>query len=71
MKFNMKNTEPIKSKGWMQQPKEKGFSYSNSALKCGQCNVIFPIEYHMCPQCEVDELWQLLEIQIETNFGGK
>ena len=71
VKFIMKNTEPTKSKELIQQTKEKEPLYSNSIIKCSHCKVIFPIEYHKCPQCEVDELWHSLEIQIETNFGEK
>ncbi len=67
----MNITEPTKSNESLQQSKEKGFLYSNSALKCSQCKVVFPIEYKKCPQCEVDKLWQRLNFQIVNNFGGK
>ena len=63
-------TEPTKPKELLRQAKQKGFLYSTSALKCSKCNVIFPIEYDKCPQCEVDELWQKMEIQIVNSFGG-
>jgi hypothetical protein len=55
----------------MKETKEKVFLYPNSAIKCGQCKVIFPVEYNKCPQCEVDTLWQKLNFQIANNFGGK
>jgi len=58
----MKITEPTKSKGWMQQAKEKEPLYSNSIIKCSHCKVIFSIEYNTCPQCEVDESWQNIKI---------
>jgi uncharacterized paraquat-inducible protein A len=67
----MNITKPIKSKELTYQTKEKGFLYSNSAIKCSQCKVIFPVEYPKCPQCEVAELWQKLNFQIKYDFGGK
>ncbi len=67
----MNITEPTKPKELLRQAKEKGFLYSTSALKCGKCKVIFPVEYTRCPQCEVDKLWQILNFQIINNFGGK
>ena len=67
----MNNTKPLNSVELIQHAKEKGFLYSNSSIKCSQCKVIFPVEYAKCPQCEVDELWQIFEIQFKNNSGGK
>ncbi len=67
----MNNTKPLKSKGLMQYPKEKGILYSNSTIKCVHCKAVFPIDYDKCPQCEVDELWKTVKIQYEKNYGGK
>jgi len=44
---------------------------SNSTIKCAHCEAFFPKEYDICPQCEVDELWQTIKIKFENNFGGK
>jgi len=44
---------------------------SKSTIKCVHCKAVFPLEYDKCPQCEVDELWQTIKIQIENNFWGK
>ena len=44
---------------------------SNSTIKCVNCKAIFPKEYNQCPQCEIDKLWQTIQIQFEKNFGGK
>jgi len=71
VKFVMNISGPIKLKELLRQAKDRGFLYSNSAMKCRQCKVIFPIEYHKCPQCEMNDLWQSFEIQKVNNFGGK
>ncbi len=63
--------EPIKPNELIQQAKEKGFLYSNSAIKCSNCKVIFPAEYEKCPQCEVVQLWKNMKIHLKINFGGK
>jgi len=44
---------------------------ANSTRECVHCKAIFPIEYDICPQCEVDKLWQTIQIQFDKNFGGK
>ena len=44
---------------------------SNSTIKCANCKAIFPKEYYQCPKCEVDKLWQTIQIQFEKNFGGR
>jgi hypothetical protein len=62
--------ESIKPNGLPQQAKEKRFLFSNSAIKCSNCSVVFPVEYNKCPQCEVDKLRQTLNLQI-SSFGGK
>jgi len=71
MKFTMNITEPIKSNELMLQLKERGLFYTNSTITCGRCKAIFPIEYINCPQCEVDDSWQIIKIQYKNNFGGK
>ena len=64
-------TEPIKPNELLQQKIEKGFPFSNSAIKCSKCSVVFPVEYNKCPQCEVDKIRQTLNLQIKNSFGGK
>ena len=27
---------------------------SNSTIKCVSCNALFPLEYFVCPQCNID-----------------
>ncbi len=71
VKFIVDTTESIKLKKLLQQTKARGFLYSNSAIKCGQCKVIFPVEYAKCPQCEIDNLWGKLNFQIVHSFGGE
>jgi hypothetical protein len=62
--------ESIRPNELLQQAKEKGFPFSNSAIKCSTCSVVFPVEYNKCPQCEVNKLRQTLNLQINS-FGGK
>lgn len=66
----MNNTKSLNSIELIQQLKEKGFLYSNSAIKCNQCKIIFPVEYEECPQCKVDELWQIFDIQFKKIIGA-
>ena len=54
---------------WARQEKE--LVYLRSTIKCSSCNVIFPIEYKICPQCELDKIYQRLAINHQTIFGGK
>ncbi len=71
MKFIMNIPESIKLNGLPHQAKERRFVFSNSAIKCSTCSVVFPVEYNKCPQCEVDMLRQTLNLQIKNSFGGK
>ncbi len=71
VKFIMSIIEPIKPNELIQQAKEKGFLYSNSAIKCSNCKVIFPAEYEKCPQCEIVQLWKKMKIHLKINFDGK
>ena len=63
--------KPIKSKELILRLKERGLFYTSSTITCGRCKAIFPIEYINCPQCEVDDLWNTIQIKVKNNFGGK
>ena len=51
--------------------KEKKLVYLRSTIKCSSCKVIFPIEYKICPQCELDKMYQHLAMNYQTIVGGK
>ena len=67
----MINTEITNARDLLQQVQERGLLTSNSTITCVDCQVVFPIEYHHCPQCEIDDLWHSIKIQVKNNFEGK
>ncbi len=67
----MNNTEQSHSIELIQQAKGNGLINSNSSIQCVHCKAIFPEEYNKCPQCEVDKLWETIQIQYKNRFGEK
>jgi len=67
----MSNTETTAAKDLLQQVQERGLLNSNSTVQCVDCKVAFPIEYNNCPQCEIDDLWHSIKIQLKNNFEGR
>ena len=49
----------------IEQAKSLGLLYSNLTLHCNHCQAIFPAEYKTCPNCNVDESFQDIQIDFE------
>ena len=67
----MNDVKSKNAKELIQQVREKGLSSESSTQKCMYCKIIFPSEYNICPQCEMDHLLYKVKTQFTNNFVGR
>ena len=51
----MSNVEQLDSKQLLKEAEEFGLLGSNANIECSHCRVVFPKEYHKCPQCSTSK----------------
>ena len=57
--------EQFRSSKLLQQVQELGLLNSDWAIKCTNCQAIFPGEYRICPKCNAENFFQEIQVDFE------